>query len=280
MRGGPEEMSGEGMEHRYGLTDARGRAGEVRALAARCAGWLGRAALDTIVPPLSPLSPSLSDGPGRIEAEMWAKLQMLAPPWCAICGLPFPYDPGDGVVCGPCAARAPRYDRARSALVYDEASRKLVLSFKHGGRRDALAHFAGWMARAAEETEVDVIAPVPLHYLRLVKRRYNQAAILGRAVAERLGLPFDAHLLMRRRRTETQAGKSGRGRRRNVAGAFAVPEKAKARLSGARVLLVDDVMTTGATLEACARALKRAGAVRVEALTLARVVRPSDATLT
>lgn len=262
-------MSGGGIGQRYGFARARERAGGA-ALA------LARAALDALVPPLSPLSPSPADGPGRIEAELWARLQLLAPPWCDRCGLPFPYESGEGAVCGACAAREPRYDRARSAVAYDESSRPLVLSFKHGGRRDALAHFAQWMAAAAPGAQADVVAPVPLHYLRLVKRRYNQAAILGRAVAERLDLPFDAGLLVRRRRTETQAGKSGRGRRRNVAGAFAIPEAARERLSGRRVLLVDDVMTTGATLEACARTLKRAGATRVEALTLARVIKPGD----
>ncbi len=260
----------DGIGHRYGLAAFSGRAG--RALAG-----CGRAALDTLVPPLSPLSPSPADGPGRLEAALWAKLQFLGPPWCAICGFPFPYEAGEGALCGLCAARAPRYDRARSALAYDDSSRPLILSFKHGGRRDALTHFAAWMARAAADTQADVIAPVPLHYLRLVRRRYNQAAILGRALSPLLGVPFDAGLLARRRRTETQAGKSARGRRRNVAGAFAAPERARERLSGRCVLLVDDVMTTGATLEACARTLKRAGAARVEAVTLARVVRAGDA---
>jgi ComF family protein len=266
-------MSGEGIGQRYGLARAGERAGRAGAGAAVA---LARAALDVLVPPLSPLSPSLADGPGRIEASLWARLQLLAPPWCDTCGLPFPYDSGAGAVCGVCAARTPRYDRARSAVAYDEASRALILSFKHGGRRDALAHFAQWMAAAARDADADVVAPVPLHFLRLVKRRYNQAAVLGRAVAQRLELPFDAGLLVRRRRTETQAGKSGRGRRRNVAGAFAVPDEARQRLSGRRVLLVDDVMTTGATLEACARALKRAGAARVETVTLARVIKPGD----
>ncbi len=275
-------MSG-GIDHKYGSPARRespGASAPVLA-AARAFGAaraLGRMALDALIPPLSPLSPSLADGPGRLEAALWARLYVLAPPWCAHCGLPFPYDPGAGALCGACAARTPRYDRARSALAYDDSSRELILSFKHGGRREALAYFARWMAAVVEESQADLVAPVPLHYLRLVRRRYNQSTILGRAVAARLGLPFDAHLLLRQRRTETQAGKSARGRRRNVAGAFAVPPSARPRLSGRCVLLVDDVLTTGATLEACARILKRAGAARVEAVTLARVLRPSDPT--
>src|SRR5690606_15367071 len=115
---GGDGMSGEGMDQRYGFA----RAGE-RASAAAAA--LARAALDVLVPPLSPLSPSLADGPGRIEAALWARLQLLAPPWCERCGLPFPYDAGADAVCGACAARTPRYDRARSALAYGDASRPL-----------------------------------------------------------------------------------------------------------------------------------------------------------
>lgn len=246
--------------------------------AGRLAAGAGRAALDALVPAVSPLSPEPTDAPGRLEAALWARLQFLDAPWCDTCGLPFPYEAGEGALCAACAAKAPRYDRARSALAYDEASRPLILAFKHGGRRDALSHFAGWMARAARGAEADLVAPVPLHYLRLVSRRYNQSALLGRAVAERLDLPFESGLLVRARRTQTQAGKSARGRKRNVAGAFRVPEAAKPMLAGRRVLLVDDVMTTGATLSVCARTLKRAGAARVEALTLARVVRPTDPT--
>src|SRR5687767_10868981 len=192
---------------------------------------------------------------------------------------------GEGSLCGACIADRPRFDRARAALVYDDASRDLILRFKHADRIDGAATFAGWMARAGAEliAAADVIAPVPLHRWRLVRRRYNQAAVLANAIAAhanaahanagargKLAVP---DLLVRRRATASQ-GHLGRSQRhRNVAGAFAVHPGRGQVAAGARILLIDDVLTTGATAEACARILRSAGAVAVDLLVLARVVR-------
>lgn len=233
---------------------------------------------DLVWPPVSLLSYEPVSAHGQLSPGDWSKIVFLDDPQCASCGFPFDWPPGEGAVCGPCAARTPAFDTARSAFVYTPESRRLVLSLKHGGRVDGLAAFGGWMHRAGRTmlAEADFLIPVPLHPRRLRQRRFNQSLLLAGAVSRRSGTKCDPHILMRRRPTPSQGGQSAKGRRRNVAGAFAVRAGAKARVKDARLVLIDDVFTTGATLEACARALKRAGAARVDALTLARVVRTSD----
>jgi len=233
---------------------------------------------DLVWPPMSLLSYQPVSAHGQLSPEDWSKIVFLDDPLCAACGFPFDWPPGEGALCGPCAARAPAFDTARSAFVYAPESRRLILSLKHGGRVDGLAAFGGWMHRAGRDmlAEADCLVPVPLHPRRLRQRRFNQLLLLAQSVARLSGVACDAHILMRRRPTPSQGGQSAKGRRRNVAGAFAVREAAKPRIKDARLILIDDVYTTGATLEACARALKRAGAARVDALTLARVVRTSD----
>ncbi|MDP7667316.1 MAG: phosphoribosyltransferase family protein, partial [Rhodospirillales bacterium] len=159
----------------------------------------------------------------------------------------------------------------------DDASRRLVLAFKHADRTDAAPAFAEWMARAGAELLADghVIAPVPLHWTRLFRRRYNQAALLAAALGAKAGVPVAHELIVRRRRTPSQGGLGPSARRRNLAGAFAAAPKGADAIADRRVLLVDDVFTTGATARACSRALLGAGAAAVDVLTLARVVRPS-----
>jgi ComF family protein len=163
-------------------------------------------------------------------------------------------------------------------LIYDDVSRGLVLGFKHADRTHAAPAYARWMARAGAEllTTADVIAPVPLHWSRLMARRYNQAALLGNALARLAGAPSVPDLLIRRRRTLSQGRLSRSERLRNVAGAFAVNRARLALVRGRRIVLVDDVLTTGATVSACAAVLRRAGAASVEVLALARVVRPEQ----
>jgi ComF family protein len=178
-------------------------------------------------------------------------------------------------------ARPRAFDAARAACLYDEVSRDPILKLKHADRTDLAPLFARWLSRAAAELleEAEAVAPVPLHPLRLLKRRYNQAAEVARPLARLAGLPYRPDVLVRRRATETQAGKSGSGRRRNVAGAFHVPQRRRAQVEGRRILLVDDVLTTGATAEACARALKQAGAARVDLAVLARVKEAAGLTI-
>jgi ComF family protein len=187
--------------------------------------------------------------------------------------MPLPFDTGERMVSAAAAARPPAYDRARAVAHYSGAMRALVHQFKYADRHDGRALFGRWLAEAGRDLSVgiDVVVPVPLSRLRLLSRRFNQAAILAQELARQTGLAVDPHLLQRTRFTKTQVGLTHDQRRRNLAGAFRVRRNRQAWLDGRRVLLVDDVITTGATVEACARALKRAGAARVDVLALALV---------
>jgi ComF family protein len=158
---------------------------------------------------------------------------------------------------------------------YDGTSKRLLLGFKHGDRTDGAPAYASWLNRAGAEllTDADLIAPVPLHRFRLLARRYNQAALLAQGLGRQSGVPVLADLLVRRRRTPPQGRLSATARRRNVAGAFRLNPRHLGKIEGRRVLLIDDVITTGATVSACTRVLKRSGATAVDVLALALVVR-------
>ncbi len=232
--------------------------------------------LDVVLPPSCLACQAPIAQQGGLCARCWQAIHFIGPPLCRICGYPFGFEVGGEALCGACIRRTPAYDRARAAMVYDEASRDLLLAFKHGDRTDSAGPFADWLARVGAPllAGADLVAPVPLHPGRLWRRRYNQSALLaGRLAGTGAGLVVP-DLLRRRRATPPMRGLNPRERRRNLAGAFDIDPRQAERVEGRRVLLIDDVLTTGATLEACARVLRRAGAVRVEALTLARVVRP------
>jgi ComF family protein len=216
-------------------------------------------------------------GPGLIEPEYWSKLQFPSEPLCGRCGAPFEIMVDPGQRCGACLARPPAYDRARSALIYGDISRDFVLALKYQGRRDGLDLMGGWMALAGAELlqEAELIVPVPLHYLRLIQRGFNQSVWLAAAVRRRTGVQVCVDALKRVKPTPSQGGLSADGRRRNVQGAFRVRKAREKLIRNRRILIIDDVLTTGATTEACARVLKRAGASCVDVLTLARVAGPS-----
>jgi ComF family protein len=185
-----------------------------------------------------------------------------------------------GGECAACLSDPPHFDAARAALAYDDLSARLVLDMKRGGRRDGLPTFAAWMRAAGADilAEGDAFIPVPLHWTKLARRRFNQATWLAQAVAEPLGKPVLLDVLKRTKRRRSPEGLSRRQRRENVRSAFRAPspEGAGALLRGKTLVLVDDVFTTGATLEACAKALRPAKPAKIYALTLARVVRPLD----
>jgi ComF family protein len=240
-----------------------------------------RSAGDFFWPPRSIVSGARGMGSGPLSPDDFAQLRFISDPLCDRCGVPLDYRTGDETWCVVCLTRPPRWDRARAALVYDEASRRPVLDLKRAGRRDGLGTLSGWMRQAggALIDEADVLVPVPLHYTRLVVRGFNQSGWLAQAVAAETGRQVAVDALVRTRRTPSQAGLAGRARRRNVSGAFKVRKSRLGAVAGKRVLLVDDVLTTGATLSACTRALKQAGARHVDVLVLARVVRETDVTI-
>lgn len=187
--------------------------------------------------------------------------------------MPFEYDLGEGALCTSCLREPPAFDMARAALTYDDGSRALIMRFKHGDQLHLAPTLTDWLARAAGELveQADLIVPVPLHWRRRVRRRYNQAAILAHGLGRSLSRPVACDVLIRARATVSQGKQSRAQRLRNVRGAFAVTDRGRARLDGVRVLLVDDVLTTGATAGACARALRDAGADWIGVVTLARV---------
>ena len=234
---------------------------------------LGRAVVDGILPPRCLACGTIIDEPDALCSSCWAGMTFFAPPWCAICGLPFPHPMGEEAVCADCARQKPSWDRARAVMRYDKHSRHLVLALKHGDRTHVARALGRWMGRAGAELleGADMIVPVPLHWTRLFTRRYNQAGLLAHAVRAAGGPPVMADWLVRRRRTPSQGRLGPVARARNVRGAFAV--RRGCDVKSKRIVLVDDVLTTGATVEECARVLRRGGAAFIGVLTFSRAVR-------
>ena len=238
-----------------------------------------------LFPPRSIATGEHLAGPGQVEPEVWRQLHFISAPICRSCGVPL--DPAvhlhddQETDCAACIANPPIYDAARAALIYDDVSRNIVLRLKHGGDRSGLKLMARWMITSAPEIvkRADIVTPVPLHYLRLQSRGFNQSLLLAAAIAGQTELTLSPHMIKRKRSTPSQAGRSVQMRRRNVAGAFVMSMLGKRTVKNCHILLIDDVFTTGATVEACAKLLKKAGAKEVSVLTLARVARPSDPTI-
>jgi len=235
-----------------------------------------KAVLNLLFPPLC-IGCRGTVGEAGFCATCWSAIGFLDGPGCSCCGLPFQVALEDGMLCAACLAKPPAYDKARAILAYDDKSRGAILALKHADRLDLVPGFSRWLNRTGKTLleDSDLIVPVPLHRFRLWRRRYNQSAELARRLAGDWKRAFEPQALVRSRPTASQGAMSGaKARRRNVMGAFKVPDPRK--VAGRRVLLLDDVLTTGATVEACARALKRAGAAKVYVLVLARVVKASD----
>lgn len=231
--------------------------------------------LDAVMPPRCPISGMSVGKTGQLSPQAWSALHFIEAPYCPRCGVPFAAEYGDNIECPSCVAEVPVYDHARAALVYDDASHKLVVGFKHADRTELTPVLAKWIERAGAAliSPRTCLVPVPLHRRRLLERRYNQSALLAQSVAKFSGVQYTPGFLRRTRSTPPQKNLSAGARIRNVGGAFEVPRQAASAAANAHIVLIDDVLTTGATLSACAKALKKAGAARVDAVVLARVVK-------
>lgn len=242
---------------------------------------LGRGLLDQLFPPVCLACRRAVGTPDGLCSDCWSRLRPISAPHCPVLGLPFTHDLGPEALSIEALSDPPPFARARAAVAYTDLARKLVSRLKYGDRPE-IAGFCGRMMTAAGRDLLApdaVLVPVPLHFSRHFSRRYNQSAELAGVVAMLSGLPVDASIVRRKRRTEQQVGLNARQRARNVEGAFAVRDDALARLDGRRVVLVDDVLTTGATVSALSRVLLRTGVVHVDVLCFARVVLGTDMTL-
>jgi len=259
-----------------GFAQSRSLAGHARtALGALRGGFrlAAKLALDIALPTLCVACREPVAGEG-VCAECWSKLSFIARPYCPRLGIPFVYDPGPDLLSMEAIASPPAYTRARATVRYDDVAKTLVHALKYQDRTDLAPTMGRWMTRAGAEllAGADTLVPVPLHWRRAWHRRYNQAAALGAVIARQSGVKLRAELLQRSRATEQQVGLSRAQRASNVQGAFRVPLERQSEVSGARIVLVDDVLTSGATIDACARALLRAKAAQVDVLVFARVV--------
>ena len=244
----------------------------------RGAAGILRQLLDQLYPPLCLHCETAVAEPHALCGSCFATLRPITPPLCPVLGLPFAYPLGEGAVSAAALAEPPVFDRARAAVLYNPVARKLVSRMKYGDRPELALFCARLMAVAGAALWADrpVLVPVPLHRWRLVARRYNQSMELARALGRLTGLEVDPLLVVRHRRTDRQVGLSASARQRNVAGAFRAHAETLERLRGRGVVIVDDVMTTGATVAAVTRALRRAGVERIDVVTFARVVVGED----
>ena len=232
-----------------------------------------RAALDLALPRLCAACREPVEGEGLCPA-CWSKLSFITRPYCERLGIPFVYDPGPGILSMEAIADPPAYQRARTAVRFGDISQALVHALKYGDRLDVAPMLGRWMANAGRAllADVDALVPVPLHWRRQWARRFNQSALLAEIVAKASKRAVAHRALKRIKATPQQVGLDKSARAQNVQGAFHVSADGKSEVIGRKLILVDDVLTSGATVDACARALLRASAASVDVLVFARVV--------
>src|SRR3954469_14261753 len=218
-----------------------------------------RPILDFALPPRCPGCGAVTEEPHRFCLTCWSALNFLGDPCCARCALPFEYGEGAEVICGRCMAEPPAYDRLRAAVAYGDMARAVALKLKNGGRPGVAETMARFIERHLDALPAPILAPVPLHRWRIWRRGYNQAALIAGALARRAGLEARLDLVERVKATPVLRGMTPRERKDAVRGAFRVNPGRKAALEGKAVILVDDVYTSGATVNACARILRRSG---------------------
>ena len=235
--------------------------------------------IDAVLPPRCPVTGEMVDSQGMLAPSAWAQLSFISRPYCDFCGFPFEFAVPAGAgenLCAACLADRPPFDAARAALFYNDASRDFILKFKHGDQTHFAVAMEPWLRGAGQDfwNRADAIMPVPLHRLRLLRRRYNQAALMAQGMGRAMNISYLPDSLLRIRPTPTQGHLKAKERAENVRRAFAVPPATRQTIEGKNIVLVDDVYTTGSTVKECTIALKEAGAASVYVLCLARVVRP------
>ena len=235
--------------------------------------------IDIVLPPRCLVTGEIVDQQGMLSAEAWGALNFITDPQCNRCGFPFDYDTesiSEGNICAACTKSPPPYDKARSVFVYDDASRDIVLGFKHGDQTHAVPFFVPWLVQAAGNllSNADYLIPVPLHRWRLLRRRFNQSSLMAKYLSKETGVEVLLDGLERMRPTKTQGHLNSNQRLKNVKNAFRVHPDHVDKLKGKNIILVDDVFTTGATVLECTKVLKKAGVESVNILSLARVVKP------
>ena len=240
--------------------------------------FAGRGVLDLLLPPNCATCDQPVQRPGQLCVDCFRLTGFVSDPCCFRCGVPFPMASLGGAeqLCPACSLLPPVFGQARAALRYDKQSRRLILPLKHADRTDLVAALAPLMVRAGAKlmARADLLVPVPLHRRRLFQRRYNQAALLAHAIARRTRVPVQPDALVRTRATDPLGDKSAEARATEVQRAFAVRPSRVERIKAARIVLIDDVMTSGATANECAAALLRSGAASVDVLVAARVPDP------
>lgn len=233
--------------------------------------------LNAVLPPRCVMTGEIVERQGALSPKAWADIDFIRNPMCRKCGVPFSFEveEGDQTHCAPCLDYSPPFETARAALKYNDHSRDLILGFKHADQMHAVVSFIPWLKMAGTDMlkEADALVPVPLHRWRLLKRRYNQAAVIAQYLGKECGVPVLHQGLVRTRSTPTQGHLSHAERAKNVKRAFAVHPRYKSEIEGKTIILIDDVYTTGSTVKECAKTLLNAGAAKVHVLTLARVAR-------
>jgi ComF family protein len=233
-----------------------------------------RPALDFVLPERCPSCGVITPTGGSFCADCWQRLHFMNPPWCSGCALPFAYDQGEGAFCATCLVNPPQHDGIRAAVAYDDISKQVALRLKYGGKIGLAKMIARQLVRHLPEDRAGMmVTPVPLHWTRLWSRSFNQSALIANELARLGGMEHVPDILIRTKRTPSLRGLSGKERRKAVGKAFVVNPRWQSKIVGSTIILVDDVLTTGATSDGCVKALKKSGADQVQLYCWARALR-------
>jgi len=231
-------------------------------------------ALNWALPERCPCCGVITSAGGPFCPSCWQQLEFIGPPHCSACGTPFPFDRGLDARCAPCLSRAPKHDGIRAAVKYDSLSAQVALKLKYGGKIGLARMIAMQLLRHLPEQRDDIIIiPVPLHWTRIWSRTFNQSALIGQELARAANIDFIPDVLLRHKKTPSMRGLSPKSRQKAVGNAFAINPKWQGRLAGARIILIDDVLTTGATTDGCVSILKGQSAAWVQIFCWARALR-------